>query len=470
VALRSDSPGAYLNLGLALARANDPVGAIREYQAALRLDPNYAEAHVCLAAALYETKDVAGAIREYQAAVQRDPTQARVYHNLGVALYDTKDLAGAIRAYQAALQLDPNQAQTHFSLGLTLFATKDLAGAIRAYRAALRIDPKFAQAHCNLGCVLGATKDLAGAIRELQAALQIDPNLAEAHYNLGLALHEKQDLEGAIRAFRHAVRIEPNRAQAYYDLANTLRDNKDLTRAIGEYQAALRVAPNFAEAHCNLGHVLADQGRFPEALAALKTGHQLGSQRADWPYHSADWVRRIEQLLQLDAELAKVLNGDSQPVAAAERLRLAWLCQQPYKQLTVTAARFYAESFAAEAKLADDLSAGYRYNAACAATLAGCGQGKDAGQLDEQERARLRRQARDWLQADLTAWRQQWEKEPSKMRPTVLQQLEHWQRDADLASVRDAEALVRLPQAERAEWQKLWEAVAALRQRAAGMD
>lgn len=41
--------------------------------------------------------------------------------------------------------------------------------------------------------------------------------------------------------------------------------------------------------------------------------------------------------------------------------------------------------------------------------------------------------------------------------------------DTDFKGVRGAEALAKLPQAERSDWQRLWEEVAALRQRAAGL-
>ena len=39
------------------------------------------------------------------------------------------------------------------------------------------------------------------------------------------------------------------------------------------------------------------------------------------------------------------------------------------------AARFWAEALAADPKLGDDRQAGHRYNAACAAALAGCRAG-----------------------------------------------------------------------------------------------
>jgi eukaryotic-like serine/threonine-protein kinase len=125
------------------------------------------------------------------------------------------------------------------------------------------------------------------------------------------------------------------------------------------------------------------------------------------------------------------------------------------------AARFSSEAFAADPKLADDQKAGHRYNAACYAALAGCGQGRDADKVDDKEKARLRRQALDRLQADLAAWTKQVQSHQSADRAVVRQTLQHWKADPDLAGVR-GNALAQLPQAERPPWQKLWADVDAL--------
>ena len=74
------------------------------------------------------------------------------------------------------------------------------------------------------------------------------------------------------------------------------------------------------------------------------------------------------------------------------------------KRRHVAAARLYADAFTADPKLADDLKAGHRYNAACSAALAAAGQGTDADKLDDQEHRRLRQQALAWLRADLEQW------------------------------------------------------------------
>jgi hypothetical protein len=118
--------------------------------------------------------------------------------------------------------------------------------------------------------------------------------------------------------------------------------------------------------------------------------------------------------------------------------------------------RLWGEAFGAERNLADDLKAGYRYRAATAAAQAGVGQGRDAGNLANEARADLRRQALDWLKADLTAWRSH---NDESQRARVLRS---WQADKALAGVRDEAALANLPQAERAAWAELWAEVEKL--------
>ena len=81
-------------------------------------------------------------------------------------------------------------------------------------------------------------------------------------------------------------------------------------------------------------------------------------------------------MVALDARLSAIIKGDQQPKDNAERLALA---QRAYdKALHATAARLWAEALAADPKLGDDRQAQHRYNAACAAALAGCwaGQGR----------------------------------------------------------------------------------------------
>jgi serine/threonine-protein kinase len=121
-----------------------------------------------------------------------------------------------------------------------------------------------------------------------------------------------------------------------------------------------------------------------------------------------------------------------------------------------------ADAFAADPKSADNFAARHRYNAACAAALAGHGAGVDGGPLGSEERARWRDQALQWLRADLQALGQLLESGKPEMRRQVLRVLRHWQSDADLVALRDPSLLVELPTREQRACKRLWADVATL--------
>ena len=112
--------------------------------------------------------------------------------------------------------------------------------------------------------------------------------------------------------------------------------------------------------------------------------------------------------------------------------------------------------------IADDLTTYCRYNAACAAALAGCGQGEDAAKIDAKERDRWRKQALDWLRADLALRTKQIDDGKPEDRAAASRTLRHWKADPDLAGVRDPEALAVPPPDEQDAWRKLWAEVDAL--------
>ena len=127
--------------------------------------------------------------------------------------------------------------------------------------------------------------------------------------------------------------------------------------------------------------------------------------RATPPDEREVWVLH---LLRREAEammfpnLPAFLVGTYQPADQCERL--AFVGAAEFNGLTRASARLYAEVFATDPTLANDPDRGRRYRAACMAASAGCGRGKDASNLNDGERARLRDQARRWLLAAVAAW------------------------------------------------------------------
>jgi hypothetical protein len=60
------------------------------------------------------------------------------------------------------------------------------------------------------------------------------------------------------------------------------------------------------------------------------------------------------------------------------------------------------------------------------------------------------------------------DQEPVQARAAVAKEMQRWLADPDFTGVRGRGALAKLPEAERSDWQRLWEEVENRRQRAAG--
>jgi tetratricopeptide (TPR) repeat protein len=454
IRLKKDFPNAHNGLGNALKDKGQLDEAITCYREAIRLKKDYAEAYTNLGVALKAKGQLDEAIAACREAIRLHKDLAEAHTNLGVALKAKGQLDEAIVAYRQAIRLEKDFPDAHNNLGNALQDKGQVDNAIAAFREAIRLKKDFALAHYNLGNALQAKGQLADAIAAYHQAIRLKKDFPEAHTNLGVALKAKGQLDEAIACYREAIRLKKDDAEAYYDLGNALLAKGQLDEAIAAFRDAVRHKPDYAEAHCNLGSVLRRQGRFVEAVKALRRGHELGAQRPDWRYPSAGWVQQAERLVDLDRRLPAVLRGEATPASGALRFEFAQLCS--LKQMHAAAARFYEEALAAQPGLAAKQPSRQRYNGACAAALAGCGQGKDAVSLDEVARARWRRRALDWLRAELTAWTAVLDKGPAAARAAVQRTFRYWQSDSDLAGLRDAAALARLPEAERQACRQFW--------------
>jgi len=188
--------------------------AIAEFQAALRIRPDYAEAHYNLGNAYAELPGhVEDAIVEYRAAVRVQPDYAEAHSNLGAALAEFPDrLDEAVAEYRAAMNLKPDAPEVHNDLANALARMPGrLPEAIGEYREALRLRPDYAEAHSNLGSLLVDIPERQGeAIAEYQAALRVNPEMAEAYYGLGIAFARSPGRSAeAIASLEQALRLRP---------------------------------------------------------------------------------------------------------------------------------------------------------------------------------------------------------------------------------------------------------------------
>jgi tetratricopeptide (TPR) repeat protein/serine/threonine protein kinase len=458
IELDRKSAPAHLGLGSALRDKQQLDGAIAEYKKAIELDPMYAKARIGLGNALRDKHQLDDAIAEFKKAIELDPKDAPVHSNLGVVLIDKQQFDDAIAEFKKAIKLDPKDAPAHNGLGLALRYKHELDDPIAEYKTAIALDPKYAPAHSNLGVAFRDKHQLDDAIAEYKTAIALVPKSVEAHNNLGLALLDKHQLDDAIAEFKKAIGLDPNSAPVYVNLGGAFSGKQQLDDAIAAYKKAIELDPKVANAHGALGLALLQKGRFAEAQESTAAALKLLPEKHPLRPFLQRQLEICDRWLALETKLPELLSGKAQAADQGERLALLKICQ--LQQRNAAGAKLAADFFAADPKLADDVKAGHRYNAACFAALAAAGKGIDADKLDDKERTRLRRQAQDWLRADVAYWTKQATSAKPADRALVQQTLNHWQEDTDLAGIRDKDALAKLPAEERDDWQKLWAEVA----------
>src|SRR5207253_145192 len=84
------------------------------------LRPNSEQVHVNYGVALWEAGRRAGAIAEYQAALRIQPDDAAAQNNLAASLQQMGRAREAIPHYEAALKLKPDYAEAHSNRALAL--------------------------------------------------------------------------------------------------------------------------------------------------------------------------------------------------------------------------------------------------------------------------------------------------------------------------------------------------------------
>jgi Flp pilus assembly protein TadD/4-amino-4-deoxy-L-arabinose transferase-like glycosyltransferase len=249
--------------------------AIHQFQEAVRVNADSAEAHYCLGFALGKKGQTDEAIRQFQEALRLKPNYPEAHNNLGIALGRIGQTDEAIRQFQEATRLKLDYAEAHYDLGLALGMKGQTDEAIRQFQIAIRLKPDYSEARYNLGNALGIKGQVDPAISEYQEALRLKPGYAEAHYDLGLALGRKGQMDEAIRQLQEATRLKPDYAEAHYNLGLTLGMQGQTDEAIRQFQEAIRLKPDYAEAHNNLGIVLVRKGQMEKAIRRFQEALRL---------------------------------------------------------------------------------------------------------------------------------------------------------------------------------------------------
>jgi hypothetical protein len=125
---------------------------------------------------------------QYVLALKIKPDYADAHYNLATVLKSLERYSEAESFFRHALKIRPDFAEAHNNLGVALRKQGRTQEAIESIAEALRLQPGFFEAFNNLGVTLRENGRIEEAIQSCEHAIAQKPDFADAHLNLGLAL------------------------------------------------------------------------------------------------------------------------------------------------------------------------------------------------------------------------------------------------------------------------------------------
>ncbi|HET6326718.1 MAG TPA: protein kinase [Planctomycetaceae bacterium] len=505
VSLDARSADNHNSLGYVFLGTGQVEQALVEFRRAIACDPAFEDAHEFLANTLMDLRRLDEAKKQLEEFRRDCPNSAAMHMDLGRLLVLQGHRDEAVAEFQESIRLNPHSWVSHYMLGELWRLKEAPQRALLEFTRAIEARPNAVQAgrarrgvmlqlglgeeariewanglvgvptdhddwygYAELCLYLGNQVEYKRACHELLGRFEVgaDPRLCEKVGRaclIGTVGPEDRKRAAALieRALHAQLPAWDNWLRPYFQLVEGLARYR-----AGDFGGTIEsIQGEVLGVHGPLPHLVVSMaqarvGRRDQALGSLATAIGM----YDWKlsrirdqdgciYHS---LRREAQGVVMP-NLTQLLAGHEKPGNQDEQMALAVICQS--MQRTAQAVALYAEAF----KKAPAWSQRWRYAAACCAARAGCGDGEDAAQLNETQRAASREQARIWLRDDLTAMKGLLARAPTTERAALPGKLETWFKDPALACVRDEDKLKKLPSAERAAWVQFWHDAEALR-------
>ena len=191
------------------------------------------------------------AVPEFEEAIRLQPDLADAHYTLGILYWQRGEFDKATVEMQGALRSKPDYAEAHYTLGTVYKQQGKLSESAAELREAIRLQPDFAGAHTTLAGVLRQLGDAQGAADEAKAGAKIvastnNLQAAKVATNSGKRLLLAGDLQGAVSQFRSAINSEPNYAAAHYQLGLALQQSGNRNESQKEFQRAAELDPHLA--------------------------------------------------------------------------------------------------------------------------------------------------------------------------------------------------------------------------------
>ena len=251
----------HVRLGDLYGRGGDDESAMRNYLAALELQPNYLEATIKAGTQHLTQGRWEQAAEAFYQATELNDAVLECYVGMGAAQAAMGDKAEAMNSFDLAAAIEPNS-----TILLAEMAKLQLRSAVTE---------EFTRGFC---CEENAAGDgaafneklLVQQIERHAEAVRNEPSHADVRYRYGVLLRAAGQVPQAMEQFTQAVRISPTFLKAWIKLGITQQEMGLVDDAIETFQKSMDVRPDCLDLHYRLGLLYTNRKEFDQAVRHME--------------------------------------------------------------------------------------------------------------------------------------------------------------------------------------------------------
>jgi tetratricopeptide (TPR) repeat protein len=243
-------------------------------QEALRLFPDFAEAHETLGDLMLLRGKPAVARSAYETASRLDPSRQHARDKIRRARELEREATRKPEKQQVPFQAELEQATRHEQDG-------NLQAAEMICREILKKDPRHVEAARILASIAASQKHFRDAEVILKEVVKNAPDYVRAWVELSNVQRERDKLGDAVESATRVLELSPERAESHMVYGGAIGMAGDHEGAIEAYRAALDIAPDRAGALCSMAHHQKTIGQQEAAVASYRRAIDVKADHAE---------------------------------------------------------------------------------------------------------------------------------------------------------------------------------------------